>query len=113
MSDRVRQLAQRQADLQARCAAQRALIAGEVAAIELRFERVERVARVARATLLHPAVIAGAVIAVLTVGRSRGMRLVGRLYLLSTAVRRLLQTFRVFQGILGQAAITGPRRGRL
>jgi hypothetical protein len=101
MSDRVRQLAERQAELQARCAAQRALIAAEVAAIEVRFSRVDRIARVARATLLHPAVIAGGVVALLTIGRSRGMRLVGRLYLLSTAARRLIRTVRILQGLLG------------
>lgn len=111
MSDRVRQLAEREADLQARCAAQRALIASEVTAIEARFSRVDSIARVARATLLHPAVIAGGVVALLTVGRSRGMRLVGRLYLLSTAVRRLLQTVRVFQGLVARPASPVVRRG--
>ena len=46
---------------------------------------------VARTTLLHPVVIGGGIVALLTVGRLRGMRLIGRLYLLSTAARRLLQ----------------------
>lgn len=110
MSDRVRQLAERQAALQARCAAQRALIADEVAAIEVRFSRVDRLARVARATLLHPAVIAGGVVALLAVGRSRGMRLVGRLYLLSTAARRLIQTVRMIQGFVDRQASTTSRR---
>jgi hypothetical protein len=44
----------------------------------------------------------------LTIGRSRGMRLVGRLYVLSTAVRRLVQTVRVFQGIVARPT---PVRG--
>jgi hypothetical protein len=113
VSDRVRQLAERQAELQVRCAAQRALVAAEVAAIEERFESVDRIARVARATLLHPAVIAGGVLAVLTVGRSRGMRLVGRLYLLSTAARRLMRTVKVFQGLLGRAPSAQTRGERL
>lgn len=110
MSDRVRQLAQRQAELQARCAAQRALIADEVAAIEMRFSRFDRIARVTRATLLHPAVIAGGVIALLTVGRARGMRLVGRLLVLSTAVRRLVQTVKLFEGIVATTSRTRARR---
>lgn len=99
MSNRVKQLAERELQLQARCAAQRASIAREIASIEARFERVDRVARVARTTLLHPIVIVGSIVALLTIGRSKGMRLVGRLYLLSTAARRLVQTIRLFQGL--------------
>ena len=113
MSDRIRQLAERQAVLQARCAAQRALIADEVAAIEMRFARVDRIGRVARAALLHPAVIAGGVIALLTIGRSRGMRFVGRLYLLSTAARRLIHTVRLFQGLLDTSTGGSTRRKSL
>jgi hypothetical protein len=100
VSHRVKELAVREARLRERCAAQRAIIGQEIAGIEARFERVDRVARVARATLLHPAVIVGGVVALFTIGRSRGMRLVGRLYVLSTAVRRLVQTVRVFQGLM-------------
>jgi hypothetical protein len=102
----VRQLAEREAQLQARCAAQRGSIAREVAGIEARFARVDRVARLARTTLLHPVVIVGGIVAFLTVGRSKGMRLVGRLYLLSTAVRRLVHTIRVFQGLLPKTSPT-------
>jgi hypothetical protein len=102
MSARVRQLAEREALLQQRCSAERAILAQELASIEARFERVDNIARVARTTVLHPVVILGAVVALLTVGRSRGMRLVGRLYVLSTAVRRLVQTVRVFQGLVAK-----------
>jgi hypothetical protein len=112
VSDRVKQLAEREAELQARCAAQRASIAREVASIEARFARVDRVARLARTTLLHPVVIVGGVVALLTVGRSKGMRLVGRLYLLSTAVGRLVQTIRVFQGLVPKPS-SGVRREQL
>ena len=108
MSERVKELAEREARLQARCAAQRASIAQELASIEERFGRVDRIARVARTTLLHPVVIMGAVVALFTIGRSRGMRLVGRLYVLSTAVRRLVQTVRVFQGLVARPS---PVRG--
>jgi hypothetical protein len=99
VSDRVKELAEREARLQARCAAQRASVAREVASIEERFERVDRIAGVARAVLLNPVVIVGGIVALLTIGRSRGVRLVGRMYLLSTAVGRLLQTIRLFQGL--------------
>ena len=108
MSDRVKQLAEREALLQQRCAAQREILTHEIASIEARFERIDRVARVARTALLHPVVIAGGIVALLTIGRLRGMRVIGRLYLLSTAVRRLLQTIRVFQGLSSRPS---PVRG--
>ena len=91
MSHRVKELAERQRRLQERSAAQRASIADEVAAIETRFAAVDRIAGLARSTLLHPAVIAGGIVALLTIGRMRGIRLVGRVYLLATAARRLMQ----------------------
>ena len=100
MSARVKQLAEREALLRQRCAAQRASIAHEVANIEGRFARIDRVVSAARDTLLHPVVIVGGIVALLTIRRSRGMRLIGRLYLLTTAVRRLVQTVRVFQGLV-------------
>jgi len=100
VSDRVKQLGEKEAQLRQRCEAQRATVAREIASIEARFERVDRFARVARAALLHPAVIVGAVVALFTIGRSRGMRLVGRLYVLNAAARQLLQTIRVFKGLV-------------
>lgn len=106
MSNRVKQLAEREAQLQARCAAQRASVAREVAGIEERFARADRIARVARAALLHPLVIVGGVVALLTIGRSKGLRLVGRLYLLGTAAGRLVQTIRVFQGLVSRPSST-------
>jgi hypothetical protein len=107
VSHRVNELAERETRLRERCAAQRAMFAQEVAGIEARFERVDSIARVARTTLLHPVVIVGAVVALFTIGRSRGMRLVGRLYVLSTAVRRLVQTIRVFQGLVAKPSPRG------
>ena len=96
--------------LQARCAAQRASIGREVASIEARFARIDRLASVARDTLLHPAVIVGGIVALLTIRRSKGMRLVGRVYLLTRAVRRLVQTAKVFQGlVLKPSALSGGR----
>jgi hypothetical protein len=102
VSNRIKQLAEREAQLQARCAAQRASVAREIAGIEERFARVDRIARVARAALLHPVVIVGGVVALLTIGRAKGLHLIGRLYLLSTAAGRLVQTIRVFQGLVAK-----------
>jgi hypothetical protein len=95
MSHRVKELAERELELRARCAAQRAYVAEQVVSIESRFAGVDRMARLARSTLLHPAVIAGGIVALLTIGKFRGMRLVGRLYLLGTAARRLMQVVRM------------------
>ena len=100
MSGRVKELAEREALLLKRCAGQRASIGREVASIEARFARIDRLMSVARDTLLHPVVILGGIVALLTIRRSRGMRLIGRVYLLTRAVRRLLQTAKVFQGLV-------------
>jgi len=86
--------------LQARCAEQRASIAREVANIEGRFARIDRAVTAARGMLLHPVVIVGGIVALLTIRRSRGMRLIGRVYLLTRAVRRLVRTARLFQGLV-------------
>jgi hypothetical protein len=92
VSDRLRELAERQAELQLRCEAQRALVAGEVAAIEERFETVDRGVRLARKTLLNPGVILGGIVVLLTFARVRGLRLIGRAVLLGAAARRLVNT---------------------
>jgi hypothetical protein len=95
----VRQLVERQVELQRRCAAERAAIAREIAGLEARFAGVDRIANVASRTLLHPLVVLGGIVALLTIGRKRGMRLVGRLFLLAAAVRRLLAAVRLLQGL--------------
>ena len=98
MSARVRQLLERERQLQERCGLQRTNIAREIDSIEERFVRFDRMAGMARSALLHPAVIVGGIVALLTIGRLRGMRLIGRVYLLATAGRRLIQTVRMFEG---------------
>jgi hypothetical protein len=105
VSSRVEELKLRELRLQERCEAQRASIAREVAGIESRFARIDRAAGIARNVLLHPAVIAGGIVALVTIGKLRGMRLVGRLFLLATAGRRLMQTVRMFE-------IVAPKRNR-
>jgi hypothetical protein len=99
VSHRVRELVERQARLQQRCAAERAAVAREIAAIESRFAGVDRLANVASRTLLHPLVIVGGIVALFTIGRQRGMRLVGRVFLITTALRRLLGAVRILQGM--------------
>jgi hypothetical protein len=108
VSARVRQLLERERQLQERCGAQRTNIAREIDSIEKRFVRFDRMAGMARSALLHPALIAGGIVALLTIGKLRGMRLVGRVYLLVTAARRLVQTVR----ILESAAAKGNTSGR-
>ena len=94
MSDRLRELEQRQAELKRRSAEQRQSVAHEVGALHARFGAVDRVAAVARSTLLNPAAIAVGVVVLLTVGRVRGLRLIGRALLLSAAARRLVQALK-------------------
>lgn len=107
MSQRVRELVEREERLRQRSAAQRADMAGEISSIEARFAGVDRIAGLAGKVLLHPLVITGATVAFLTIGRRRGARVVRRLFLLATAARRLLQTVRLFQGLA--RARTTPR----
>jgi len=112
VSARVKQLAEREASLRQRCSAQRASIGREIANIEGRFARIDRAVSVARGMLLHPVVIAGGIVALLTIRRSKGMRLIGRVYLLTRAVRRLVQTARVFQGlVLKPSPVSGEPLG--
>lgn len=94
MSDRLRELVERQAQLQQRCAAQRTVIAYEVASIESRFGAVDRGVAFVRSTLLNPVVIVAGMAMLLFVGRLRGLGMVGRLLLLTTAARRLIATAR-------------------
>lgn len=90
MSDRVRELAQRQASLEWRCAEQRATVAREVAAIEERFRSTDRMAGLVR-TVLRPPVLVAAVATLLLYGRVRGLRVFGRAVLFAMTARRLLR----------------------
>ena len=101
MSDRARELAERQLWLQQRCAAQRATVALEVAAIEARFTTVDRTVGLARKVLFHPAAITAGVVLLLALGRVGGLRLAGRALLLGAATRRLLTAARAFYGPVG------------
>jgi hypothetical protein len=95
MSDRVRELAERESALRLRCAAQRNAIAREVASVETRLATVDRVARTARKIATHPAAIGAGMLVVILLGRARTFRLLGHGLLLANAARRLLR-FGVF-----------------
>jgi hypothetical protein len=99
VSERVLELAARQAELQLRCAAQRRAVAVELRSIESRFESVDRVASAAQRVLRNPAVIAGGTVVLLALGRMGGFRLLGRALLLLTAGRRLLNALRLFRAV--------------
>jgi len=96
VSDRVRELAERQAVLQLRCAFQRRAVADEVRSIEARFDSVDRVVGLTRGILRNPVVIGGGIIALLMLGRMRGLRLLGNVVLLAMGMRQSLQAFRRF-----------------
>ena len=71
MSNRVRELAEREAALLLRCAAQRRALGARCSVIEARLQSVDRVAAVARSTLLNPVVIVGGLVTLLALGRTR------------------------------------------
>ena len=112
MSGRVNELAERERRLQERCAAQRASIAREITSDRSAVRCRRSCGGIARSALLHPAVIAGGIVALLTIGRLRGMRLVGRLYLLTTAARRLMQVVRTVSRISAAAEAHKIKGGR-
>jgi hypothetical protein len=96
MSNRVRELADREAKLLLRSAAQRRAFAHEVQDIEARLRTVDRVAAVTRSTLLHPVVIVGGLVGLLVLGRTRAFHLIGRGLVMFSTGRRLL---RIAQGL--------------
>ncbi len=94
VSDRRVELAERRAALLLRSAIQRREVAREVAAAETRLQLVDHYLAIAQRVLLHPAVIATAVVAIGVLGRGRAFRLLGRTVLLTRGVRALLQSVR-------------------
>ncbi len=94
MSERARALAERNATLRLRCAVQRRAVADGVQAVESRLQSVDRIVTLARGVVLHPAVIAVGVVALVLIGRARGagaLRLISRGLLLVAAARRVLR----------------------
>jgi hypothetical protein len=94
VSQRARELAERNAKLRLRCAVQRRAVADEVAGIERRLDSVDRAVVMVRGTLFHPAALAAGIGALILIGRRRGagiVRIVSRGLLLAAASRRLLR----------------------
>ena len=63
-------------------------------AVESRLQSVDRIVTMARGVVLHPAVIAVGVVALVLIGRARGagaLRLISRGLLLVAAARRVLR----------------------
>lgn len=88
------ELAERHAALLLRAAVQRREVAREVDAIETRLQTVDRYLAVGRRVLLHPLVMASAVVVIALIGRGRAFRLLGRTMLLTRGIRGLLRTAR-------------------
>lgn len=82
-----------------RCAVQRRAVADGVQAVESRLQSVDRIVTLARGVVLHPAVIAVGVVALVMIGRARGagaLRLISRGLLLLGAARRVLRLAKKF-----------------
>ena len=94
MSDRQVELAERRATLLLRAAVQRREVAREVEAAEARLQLVDHYLAVGRRIVLHPVVIASAVVVIAVIGRGRAFRLLGRTLLLTRGIRGLLQSAR-------------------
>ncbi len=94
MSDRRGELAERRAALLLRAAVQRREVTREFDALEARLHVTDHYLAVARRVLLHPVVIASAVVVIAVVGRGRAFRLLGRTVLLTRGIRALLQSAR-------------------
>jgi hypothetical protein len=94
VSIRTRELDERRAALQLRCAMQRQHFASEVQGIERSLQTVDRIAGVTRRVLGEPLVIAGLVTAAVVVGPSRLLRTISRGLLLVTALQRIWRLWR-------------------
>lgn len=92
MSDRTLELAERRAALLIRAAVQRREIAREVDAVEARLQSVDHWVTVGRGVLRHPAVIGAGLLALVLLGRTRALRLLGQAVLIAGGVRGLLRS---------------------
>ncbi len=84
----------RRAELQDRCEAQRAALAGHVADIEQRLHGTDAVLGSLRSVMTKPTVLAGGVALLLTLGRSGWWSKLSRGVVLLATVRRVYQTLK-------------------
>jgi len=94
MSDRRVELSERRAALLLRSAVQRREVAREFEGLEARLQLTDHYLAVGRRIVLHPVVIASAVVVIALLGRGRAFRLLGRAVLLTRGIRGLLQSAR-------------------
>jgi hypothetical protein len=94
MSDRRAELSERRAALLLHAAMQRRDVAREVAGLEARLQLADHYLGIGRRVLLHPVVIASAVVVIAVLGRGRAFRLLGRTVLLTRGIRGLLHSVR-------------------
>jgi hypothetical protein len=88
VTNRIRELGDREAELQLRCAVQRRELAKDVSIVERRLSSVDRVARVTRSVVLNPVVAIAGIVGLILLGRSGGYKLFSRGILLAAAARR-------------------------
>ena len=112
MSDRIRELAEREATLQLRSAVQRREISREVDAVEGRLKSVDRAVNMTRGIVLNPVVVVAAVIGVVLIGRATGFRFVGRGLLLAAAARRALRVVNTVRAFTQPRPAMRPRPER-
>ena len=94
MSARTRELAERRAQIQLRCASQRQMLADEVRGIEDRLQSVDRAVVTVRRVITEPLVILSVVLGLLVIGPSRVMHTVSRTVLIGAALKRLWRLVR-------------------
>lgn len=91
---RLRELAERRAALQLRCAVQRGQLGREVGSIEQRLEVVDRVALTAKRAVRNPLVIALGIAALMAIGPKRIVRVASRSALAAPVAVRALGLLR-------------------
>jgi len=94
MSDRTTELADRRAMLLLRSAVQRREMAREFGAVEARLQSVDHFLAVGRGVLRNPAVIAGGLIVLVLLGRTRVLRMLGQAFLFTRGLGGLLHSLR-------------------
>ena len=94
MSHRTTELADRRAKLLLRTAVQRREVAREFGAVEARLRSVDHFLAVGRRVVGHPAVIAGGLLLLVLLGRTRVLRMLGQTFLITRGLGGLLRSAR-------------------
>ena len=94
MSQRTAELAERRAKLLLRSAVQRRELTREFGAVEARLGSVDHFLAMSRGVLGNPAVIAGGLLVLVLLGRTRLLRFAGQAFLFIRGMRGLLRSAR-------------------